>query len=86
MWNNSEIDPFTVLSAINSGGEKSNIRMLQELFNINGNNKIVVSGFNFGGVPRFYNAKWFLRTNRSLIMVNFRKEMKMIFLIFGKKF
>lgn len=55
----SEIDPFTVLSAINSGGEKSNIRMLQELFNINGNNKIVVSGFNFGGVPRFYNAKWF---------------------------
>lgn len=55
----SEIDPFTVLSAINSGGEKSNICMLQELFNINGNNNIVVSDFNFGGVPRFYNAKWF---------------------------
>ena len=55
----SEIDPFTVLNTINSGSEKNNISMLQELFNINGNNKIVISDFNFRGVPRCYNTKWY---------------------------
>ena len=55
----SEIDPFTVLNTINSGSEKNNISMLQDLLNINGNNKIVVSDFNFRGVPRCYNTKWY---------------------------